>query len=52
MEQLESILTKINSILWGNWLVYVLLALGVLYTFANGFVQLRHFRFIMKKTLI
>ena len=52
MEQLEIILAKINSVLWGNWLVFVLLGLGVLYTVTNGFIQIRHFRFIIKKTLI
>ena len=52
MEQLELVLTTVNKYLWGRWLVYVLLALGVLYTFTNGFIQIRHFNFIMKKTLI
>ena len=52
MEQLELVLTTVNKYLWGRWLVYVLLGLGVLYTFTNGFIQIRHFNFIMKKTLI
>ncbi len=52
MEALETVLAKFNSILWGNWLVFVLLALGVLYTFTNGFIQIRYFGFIIKKTLI
>ncbi len=52
MGALETVLTKFNSILWGNWLVFVLLALGVLYTFTNGFIQIRYFGFIIKKTLI
>ena len=52
MEQLELVLTTVNKYLWGRWLVYVLLALGVLYTFTNGFIQIRHFNFIMKRTLI
>ena len=52
METLEVILATINSKLWGNWLVFVLLSLGVLYTFANGFIQVRYFGFIIKKTLI
>ena len=49
MEALETVLAKFNSILWGNWLVFVLLALGVLYTFTNGFIQIRYFGFIIKK---
>ncbi|MDO5715689.1 MAG: amino acid carrier protein [Tissierellia bacterium] len=52
MEKLELFLTKFNSILWGNWLVYVLLGLGILYTFSNGFIQVRYFGYIMKQTLI
>lgn len=52
MENLENVLTLINSWIWGKWLVFVLLGLGVLYTFANGFIQVKHFGFIMKKTLI
>lgn len=38
MEQLEKILDVINKWLWGDWLVYVLLALGILYTVSNGFL--------------
>lgn len=49
MENLENILALINSWVWGKWLVFVLLGLGVLYTFTNGFIQVRHFGFIMKK---
>ena len=52
MENLENVLAPINSWIWGKWLVFVLLGLGVLYTFTNGFIQVKHFRFIMKKTLI
>lgn len=52
IDNLELILTTLNKWLWGRWLVYILLSLGVLYTFTNGFVQFRHFKFIIKKTLI
>ncbi|MCT4607031.1 MAG: amino acid carrier protein [Marinisporobacter sp.] len=52
MDKLESILAGLNSIIWGKWLVYVLLGLGILYTFTNGFIQVKHFGLIMKKTLI
>lgn len=51
MEQLENVLATVNSWIWGKWLVYVLLGLGILYTVTNGFLQFRHFGFIMKKTL-
>jgi len=49
MESLELFLTTVNKWLWGRWLVYVLLGLGILYTFTNGFIQVRHFKFIIKK---
>ena len=52
IDQLEQILVFINSWLWGRWLVFVLLGLGVLYTFTNNFIQVRYFKFIIKKTLI
>lgn len=52
MESLEQTLNFVNSCLWGKWLVYVLLSLGILYTFANGFIQVRHFPFIIRRTLI
>lgn len=52
MDALEHLVVLINSYLWGKWLVYVLLSLGILYTLANGFIQIRYFPFIIKKTLI
>ena len=52
IDKLESVLVLINSWLWGRWLVFVLLGLGILYTFTNGFIQVRYFKFIIKKTLI
>ena len=52
MENLEAIVQLIDSWLWGRWLVFVLLALGVLYTVSNGFIQIRHFGFIIRRTLI
>ncbi len=39
MENLEAIVQLIDSWLWGRWLVFVLLALGVLYTVSNGFIK-------------
>ena len=52
MENLEAIVQLIDSWRWGRWLVFVLLALGVLYTVSNGFIQIRHFGFIIRRTLI
>ena len=52
IDNLEKILVIINAWLWGKWLVFVLLGLGILYTVTNGFIQVRYFKFIIKKTLI
>ncbi len=52
MDGLEALVKLINSYLWGKWLVYVLLCLGILYTITNGFIQIRHFSFIIRRTLI
>ncbi|MBL7575969.1 alanine or glycine:cation symporter, AGCS family [Peptoniphilus asaccharolyticus DSM 20463] len=52
MENLEQFLEAFNKVLWGRWLVFVLLGLGVLYTFTNGFIQIKRFKYIMNKTLI
>ncbi|MGN8818880.1 alanine/glycine:cation symporter family protein [Oribacterium sp. HCP28S3_H8] len=52
MEQIQKILETFDSWLWGNWLLFVLLGVGVLYTVITGTVQLRHFPLIMKKTLV
>ena len=52
MQNLELFLEKFNKILWGNWLVFVLLGLGILYSIATGFVQVRHFKFIIHNTLV
>ena len=35
----------------GNWLLFVLLGVGILYTVISGFVQVRHFGYILRKTL-
>lgn len=51
IDKLESVLVLINSWLWGRWLVFVLLGLGILYTFTNGFIQVKYFKFIIKKLL-
>lgn len=39
IDNLEKILVIINAWLWGKWLVFVLLGLGILYTVTNGFIR-------------
>ena len=50
MERLQEILTVLDNWLWGNWLLFVLLGIGLLYTIATGGIQVRHFGYIMRKT--
>lgn len=51
MEGLTQALTVFDDWLWGNWLLYVLLGIGILYTVITGGVQIRHFGYIIRKTL-
>lgn len=51
LDQLQSTLEFIDGKLWGDWLMFVLLGVGVLYTIVTGAVQVRHFGYIIKKTL-
>ena len=51
MERLTDMLKVFDDWLWGNWLLFVLLGVGILYTVITGCVQVRHFGYIMKKTL-
>lgn len=52
MQTLSQLLDRINSIIWGNWLLIVLLGIGLLYTILSGFIQVRRFAYIMRKTLL
>lgn len=41
-------LKKLADVLWGNWLLFVLLGIGILYTIVTGGIQIRKFPFIIK----
>lgn len=41
-----------DNIIWGTWLLVVLLGVGILYTVISGGIQIRHFGYIFKKTFI
>lgn len=49
---LTPLLNRVNQIIWGNWLLFVLLGIGLWYTVLSGFVQIRHFPYIFSKTLL
>ncbi len=43
MEKATEIAAKVNSFVWGNLLLFVLMGAGLFFTIATGFVQIRHF---------
>lgn len=51
MELLESLFQSLSDFLWGNWLLFVLVGLGVFYTIMTGGVQLLRLPFICKNFL-
>ena len=40
MKELQQILTTFDDWLWGNWLLFVLLGVGLLYTIITGGIQI------------
>lgn len=52
MKELLGVLTAFDDWLWGNWLLFVLLGVGVLYTVVTGGIQIRHFRYIFRKSIL
>ena len=41
MAEIELVIGNIANILWGDWLLFALLGLGILYTFMTGGIQIR-----------
>lgn len=48
MKQLELLLKQLADLLWGNWLLGVLLGMGVLYTCITGCIQIRRLPFVLR----
>lgn len=51
MIQLQEVLSGFDDWLWGNWLLFVLLGVGLLYTIITGGIQIKRFGYIIKKAL-
>lgn len=51
MIQLQEVLSAFDDWLWGNWLLFVLLGVGLLYTIITGGIQIKRFGYIIKKAL-
>lgn len=43
------IIENVANFIWGEWLVYILLATGIFYSFRLKFIQIRKFTYILKK---
>ncbi|MDX1300722.1 sodium:alanine symporter family protein [Photobacterium sp.] len=43
-DSLMSVIGAINSVLWGQLIVYLLVGVGIYFTFRLGFIQIRQFR--------
>lgn len=52
MVSIELFFNKLANALWGNWLLFALLGVGILYSFITGFVQVRYFFYIIKNTVL
>lgn len=52
MKELLNFLTAFDAWLWGNWLLFVLLGVGALYTILTGGIQVRHCGYIIRKAIV
>lgn len=49
MTVIESVMTGLADALWGNWMLYLLVGLGVYYTAATGVIQIRSIPYILRE---
>lgn len=49
MDRIELFFEKVSGYLWGDWMLAVLLGLGVYYTCMTGFAQVRFFPYILRQ---
>ena len=52
METVEKINSFINGIVWGPFMLCVLLGIGIFYTFKLRFFQIRHFKYWWNETFM
>lgn len=43
---------KLNALLWGKWMIIILLFSGIYMTFKTGFIQCRKFGYMIKNTVL
>lgn len=52
MDHLERFFESISGSLWGDWLLYVLIGVGLLYTVGTRFIQFRLFGYAINESII
>lgn len=45
-------LTELNSLIWGGWMIVLLLISGTYLTFKTGFIQFLKFKYMVKNTVL
>ena len=50
MNEIEKIFKTLADFLWGDWLLFALLGLGIYYTVTTGFIQFRCVKMMWKGT--
>lgn len=40
---MDTLIAMINDLMWGAVLIYLLIGVGIFFTFRLGFIQIRHF---------
>lgn len=52
MKNMESFFNIAADKLWGDWLLFLLLGLGIFYTIITEFVQIKHFPYVCKNFIL
>lgn len=51
MESLEKLLEKTAGLIWGNYLIVLLIGVGIFFTISTGFIQIKGFPLAMKELI-
>lgn len=49
MDKIELFFEKVSGYLWGDWMLFALLGLGIYYTCMTGFAQVRFFPYVLRQ---
>jgi AGCS family alanine or glycine:cation symporter len=51
MELFNTIVGKLAGLIWGPWIIFTLVGIGIYFSLGTGFIQVRKFGYILKETL-